>query len=69
LIKSRLCNLVEQGVVRDGRRINFLQRYIGQVRRAISEGADVRGYYHRMSTDNFEWAEGYQHWWEEWRRV
>jgi beta-glucosidase len=50
----------EQGVVRDERRISFLRRYIGQVGRAISEGADVRGYYHWTSTDNFEWAEGYQ---------
>jgi beta-glucosidase len=46
--------------VRDDRRIKFLQRYIGQVARAISEGADVRGYYHWTSTDNFEWAEGYR---------
>ena len=50
----------EQGVVRDDRRISFLRRYIGQVGRAIGEGADVRGYYHWTSTDNFEWAEGYR---------
>ena len=50
----------EQGVVQDERRISFLRRYIGQVGRAIGEGADVRGYYHWTSTDNFEWAEGYQ---------
>ncbi|MBI4571347.1 MAG: family 1 glycosylhydrolase, partial [Chloroflexi bacterium] len=35
----------EQGVVNDERRVRFLQRYIGQVGRAIEEGADVRGYY------------------------
>ena len=46
--------------MRDERRISFLQRYIGQVGRAISEGADVRGYFHWTSTDNFEWAEGYR---------
>jgi beta-glucosidase len=50
----------EHGVVRDDRRVSFLRRYIGQVGRAIGEGADVRGYYHWTSTDNFEWAEGYQ---------
>jgi beta-glucosidase len=47
------------GVVNDQRRTSFLQRYIGQVGRAIDEGADVRGYYHWTSTDNFEWAMGY----------
>jgi beta-glucosidase len=49
----------EEGVVHDDRRINFLRRYIGQVGRATADGADVRGYYHWTSTDNFEWAEGY----------
>ena len=47
------------GVVNDQRRISFLQRYIGQVGRAIEEGADVRGYYHWSSMDNFEWGMGY----------
>jgi beta-glucosidase len=49
----------EHGVVNDERRTSFLQRYIGQVGRAIDEGADVRGYYHWSSLDNFEWGEGY----------
>jgi beta-glucosidase len=48
-----------QGVVNDQRRISFLQRYIGQVSRAIEEGADVRGYYHWSSHDNFEWTFGF----------
>ena len=49
----------EKGVVNDDRRIKFLSGYIGQVGRAIKEGADVRGYYHWTLTDNFEWALGY----------
>jgi beta-glucosidase len=49
----------EKGVVKDDRRIKFLTGYIGQVGRAIKEGADVRGYYHWTLTDNFEWAQGY----------
>jgi beta-glucosidase len=49
----------EHGVVNDERRISFLQRYVAQVGRAIEEGADVRGYYHWSSMDNFEWGEGY----------
>ena len=47
------------GVVDDDRRIGFLQRYIGQLARAIDEGADVRGYYHWCFTDNLEWAVGF----------
>jgi beta-glucosidase len=39
--------------------VRFLQGYIGQVGRAIREGADVRGYYHWSLTDNFEWGHGY----------
>jgi beta-glucosidase len=49
----------ENGAINDDRRISFLGRYIGQVGQAISDGADVRGYYHWTLTDNFEWAEGY----------
>jgi beta-glucosidase len=48
------------GQVSDERRVSFLQRYIAQVARAIDEGADVRGYYHWSSMDNFEWAEGFR---------
>jgi beta-glucosidase len=47
------------GRVRDQRRIDFLDGYIGQVGRALTEGADVRGYYLWSLMDNFEWAEGY----------
>jgi beta-glucosidase len=48
------------GEVRDERRVSFLRRYIGEVGRAIQQGADVRGYFTWTFTDNFEWAEGYQ---------
>jgi beta-glucosidase len=47
------------GRVHDQRRIDFLDGYIGQVGRALAEGADVRGYYLWSLMDNFEWAEGY----------
>ena len=46
------------GRVHDDRRTQFLQGYIGQVGRAIEEGADVRGYYCWTLIDNFEWAAG-----------
>jgi len=47
------------GRVRDEKRIEFLDGYIGQVGRAIAEGADVRGYQLWTLIDNFEWAMGY----------
>ena len=43
----------------DDLRPSFLLTHLAQVQRAISEGVDVRGYYHWSFTDNFEWAEGW----------
>jgi beta-glucosidase len=43
----------------DDQRPGFLLAHLAQVQRAISAGADVRGYYHWSFTDNFEWAEGW----------
>jgi beta-glucosidase len=47
------------GRVRDNERIDYYKGYIGQVGRAIDEGADVRGYYTWTLLDNFEWTFGY----------
>jgi beta-glucosidase len=47
------------GRVHDQKRIEFLEGFIGQVARAIDEGADVRGYYLWTLIDNFEWATGF----------
>jgi beta-glucosidase len=49
---------VEGGAVHDEDRIDFYKGYIGQVGRAIDEGADVRGYYAWTLIDNFEWTFG-----------
>lgn len=48
------------GRVHDPQRIDFLHRYLTQLRLAIADGADVRGYFHWSILDNFEWAEGYK---------
>jgi beta-glucosidase len=48
------------GKVHDPQRIDFLQRYLRELRRAISDGVDVRGYFQWSIMDNFEWAEGYK---------
>jgi beta-glucosidase len=47
------------GRVHDQRRVDYLKGYVGQVGRALMEGADVRGYYLWSFIDNFEWAFGY----------
>ena len=44
----------------DSDRQRFLKDVLGEVRRAIEEGADVRGFFHWTSLDNFEWAHGYE---------
>jgi len=39
----------------------YIQESLRFLQRAISEGADVRGYTHWSLLDNFEWAFGYTH--------
>lgn len=48
------------GMVHDPQRADFLKRYLGQLKRAVSEGYPVLGYQHWSIMDNFEWAEGYE---------
>ncbi|PXV90183.1 beta-glucosidase [Lachnotalea glycerini] len=45
--------------VHDFDRINFLQRYLKEMERAISDGVDIRGYFQWSLLDNFEWNQGY----------
>jgi beta-glucosidase len=44
----------------DDQRPRVLLDHLTALHRAISEGIDVRGYYHWSFIDNFEWAEGYR---------
>lgn len=48
------------GRVDDYARIDFLRRYLRALGGAISEGVDVRAYFHWSWMDNFEWQEGYK---------
>ena len=47
------------GKVHDPERIDFLHRYLRQIRRAIEDGVDIRGYFLWTFLDNFEWNHGY----------
>ena len=47
------------GKVHDPNRIDFLERYLAELQRAVDEGVDVRGYFLWTFLDNFEWAQGY----------
>jgi beta-glucosidase len=50
---------VENGVVHDADRIDYLHSHLSAVHEAMRQGADVRGYYVWSLLDNFEWAWGY----------
>ncbi|WKK21768.1 GH1 family beta-glucosidase [Streptomyces olivoreticuli] len=47
------------GAVHDPERIAYLHAHLDAVRRALADGADVRGYFLWSLIDNFEWAYGY----------
>lgn len=45
--------------VHDPGRIEFLSRYLSELKRACEDGVDVRGYFQWSLMDNFEWCRGY----------
>jgi len=47
------------GKVHDMNRIDYLNRHLLQLEKAIDRGVDLRGYFHWSLMDNYEWARGY----------
>ncbi len=47
------------GKVHDPNRIDYLNRYLLEMKKAVDEGVEVAGYFTWSFCDNFEWAEGY----------
>ncbi len=47
------------GKVHDPNRIDFLSRYLGELKRAAADGTDILGYFQWSLMDNFEWEKGY----------
>merc|ERR1712232_910234 len=43
----------------DTTRVEYLQKYLLQINKAIQNGADVKGYFVWSLLDNFEWQFGY----------
>jgi len=39
--------------------IRYFREHIGQMRRAMNDGVDVRGYFPWTLVDNYEWTEGW----------
>ena len=64
MITENGCSTLDQvsldGGVHDANRTDFLVGNLLSLHRAISEGVDVRGYFHWSLLDNFEWQEGYK---------
>jgi len=51
--------MTAQGEVLDTDRIMYLRNCLGQLRKAVKEGAGVKGYFVWSLLDNYEWADGY----------
>ena len=56
---SNLDTVHEDGEVCDDIRINYMDEYLHNLKRAIVEDIPVLGYQHWSLMDSFEWAEGY----------
>jgi beta-glucosidase len=53
--------VTENGIadVKDTLRAKWIKEYLSQLRRALNDGMDIRGYFYWSLMDNYEWAEGY----------
>src|SRR3954468_12616643 len=49
------------GKVHDPQRIDFMERHLIELRRALADGVPIEAYFHWSFIDNFEWAHGYKH--------
>lgn len=52
-------DVINDGKIDDIKRIEFMDDYIGNVKRAIADGVPILGFHYWSLLDNFEWAEGY----------
>jgi len=52
-------DVLADGKVADAKRTDYLVRHVAALGDAIRQGANVEGYFHWSSHDNFEWISGY----------
>ncbi len=52
-------NVSAEGKIHDERRVDYLRQHIAQMRLAMQDGVDIRGYFVWSLMDNFEWGHGY----------
>ena len=53
-------DVLEDGSVSDGIREDYLFAHLAATRRAMDQGANVKGFFYWSLLDNYEWAEGYE---------
>ncbi len=56
---SNLDWIYRDGHVHDPQRIDYIQKNLIQLKKALDDGIDIRGYFYWSMMDNFEWTEGY----------
>ena len=52
-------DVIKDGKIEDTKRIEFMNDYIGNVKKAMTDGVPILGFHYWSLLDNFEWAEGY----------
>ena len=53
-------DVLQDGAVSDDVRTDFLFSHLEATKRAIADGANVKGFFYWSLLDNYEWAEGYE---------
>lgn len=57
---SAFDDFLENGEIKDQKRIQFFEEYLTNILKAKNEGVKIGGYLAWSLLDNFEWAEGYE---------
>ncbi len=63
ITENGFCNLdwiALDGRIHDPQRIDYVQRHLRGLARALREGIPVMGYFYWSIMDNFEWSDGYK---------